>query len=536
MIVEHRIHRLARLANADTGKRFDRLFREITQVDFLMYAFEQIKDNKGAYTPGVDGKTRREWNPTQAARLAAMLKDGTYVPQPVRRTYIPKKSGKLRPLGIPTFADRVVQSAIKLILEALYEPIFRDCSHGFRPARGCYTALASICDAPKVRVDWVVEGDIQGFFDNVNHQILLRLLLKRIKDDRFLKLIAQFLKAGYFERALWNPTKKGTPQGGIVSPILANIYLHELDVYIEETFGANQTEPQTPAERRERLNPEYKEVTYLISRTRRMLRGEWKPDASEADLRARLRALLKRYKTIQHCVKPIKPRITYTRYADDWVIALRNLPKTEAERIKADITQWLWEHLRLVLSPEKTAITHITDGFVFLGYKIIAKKTSSRTQPWAGLSVPYASAHEKIQQITELCAHSQTDEVTMIRKINARLQGWMNYYACATAPSRIFKKVLSRTFWLYGHYVAKKHDMYLSQAAQRWIGRCPPTRQNPRGGQKTWRATSCGKDGKEETVYLICSTPGKRQLQDAARNVYRKGIRNDVFAEVATCQ
>ncbi|MHB9037304.1 MAG: reverse transcriptase domain-containing protein [Armatimonadota bacterium] len=211
----HRIHKLAQLAKDDPEKRFDRLLREVARPDFLIYAYEQIEDNKGSNTPGIDGKTKRHFDLQKAAELAASLRSGTYSPNPVKRVYIRKKSGKLRPLGIPTFADRVVQSAIKLILEALYEPLFLDCSHGFRPAHSCHTALLDIYDSPNVRIDWVVEGDIQGFFDNVNHQILMKLLHKRIRDDRFLRLIAKFLKVGYFEREMWNPSKKGTPQGGI---------------------------------------------------------------------------------------------------------------------------------------------------------------------------------------------------------------------------------------------------------------------------------------------------------------------------------
>jgi RNA-directed DNA polymerase len=168
MIAVHRLHRLVRLAKADPDQRFDRLFREVTKTDFLMLAFEQIKDNKGSGTPGVDGVTKNTWSFHHVEELARSLRDGTYMPTPVRRVYIPKKSGKLRPLGIPTFADRVVQSALKLILEALYEPVFLDCAHGFRPRRGCHTALAALYDNPKVRIDWAVEGDIQGCFDSTS--------------------------------------------------------------------------------------------------------------------------------------------------------------------------------------------------------------------------------------------------------------------------------------------------------------------------------------------------------------------------------
>ena len=523
MIVAHRIHRLARLAKQNPDKRFDRLFREITQVDFLMFAYEQIEDNKGAYTPGVDGKTKQHWNPAEAERVAAMLKDGTYTPYPVRRVYIPKKSGKLRPLGIPTFSDRVVQSTIKLTLEAIYEPAFRDCSHGFRPGRGCQTALHAVYNYPKARMDWVIEGDIKGFFDNVSHGILLRLLERRIKDARFLKLIAKFLKAGYFEREMWNPTNVGTPQGGIVSPVLANIYLHEMDKYIEETYGANHEQLQTPKEKYARTNPEYNRISGELQRIREMLAGKCKVDGSDEELRERLRYLIAQRKQIPYLKEPIKPKLTYVRYADDWVIVLRNLPKTRAEEIKEDLTRWLWDNLRLILSPEKTAITHITDGFTFLGYRMMARKRLPNRTPRVKMVIPYDSVRRTMEQVNELCQRVQDDEVDIIRRINAKLTGWMHYYACASAPARVFQKVIHLTFWAYGNYLGRKHKMRLSQAAKRWIHRCPPQPSNPRGGQKTWCAATTLKSGAERTAYLVCASVPRKSLHKVAQDITSKG-------------
>jgi len=524
MIVEHRLHRLTRLAQAAPDKRFDRLFREITQVDFLMYAYEQIKGNKGASTPGIDGNTKAHWSLQQAEALSHALREGTYCPSPVRRVYIPKKSGKLRPLGIPTFTDRVVQSAIKLILEALYEPIFLDCSHGFRPRRGCHTALAALYDNPKVRIDWVVEGDIQGCFDNVNHQILLRLLQRRIKDDRLLTLIAQFLKAGYFERALWNPTKAGTPQGGIVSPILANIYLHELDVYVEREMAANHTPEQSWNDTAQRVNPAWKTLEGRITYLRAMLDGRRKLLGDPQDLRIELRDLIKARKTTPYLIRPIKARLTYVRYADDFVIVLRNMSKADAERIKTMLTHWVADTLGLVLSPEKTAITHITEGFTFLGYKFLAKQGETGTQPRVKLIIPYAAAENKIALIKDICRRYGSAEIEVIRRINSILWGWMDYYTCATAPSRVFSSILSQVWSIYGAYVSRKHGCHIGAAAKRWMTRCPPSPRNPKGGQKTWMAeTTHGDVVKHE--YLLCSTPPKRSLHEVARGIYR-GKRN----------
>jgi len=521
MIAVYRLHRLVRLAKADPSKRFDRLFREITKTDFLMFAFEQIKDNKGSGTPGMDGQTKNDWSDAQAEELARSLRDGTYVPTPVRRVYIPKKSGKLRPLGIPTFSDRVVQSALKLILEALYEPVFLDCSHGFRPRRGCHTALAAIYDNPKVRIDWVVEGDIQGCFDNVNHHILIRLLQRRIADDRLLQLIAKFLSAGYFEHEGWNPTKAGTPQGGILSPLLANIYLHELDKYVLSEFGANQEPQQSKQESAQRENPGWRRIQGRISYLRAMLDGRRKRIGTADDLHAELQALLKQRKATPHLSRPIKPRITYVRYADDFVIVLRSLPKTEAERIKAKLTAWVAENLRLVLSPEKTALTHITEGFTFLGYKFLPKKGDTGTQPRAKLTIPYESVNAKIDLIRDICRCQSQEEADVIRRINSILWGWMGYYCCATAPNRTFYYLLSRVWSLYGSYVSRKHGCHIGAAAKRWMTRCPASPQNPRGGQKTWMAETRAHDGQPRREYLICWAPPRRSLRDAAAQIYR---------------
>jgi len=520
MIVEHRLHRLARLASTDTNKRFDRLYREIARKDFLLYAYEQIKDNDGSSTPGIDGKSRANWTLKDLEATVAALQDGTYRPQPVRRVYIPKKSGKLRPLGIPTFTDRVVQSAVTLILEALYEPIFLNCSHGFRPNRSCHTAFHTIRDTPQVRMDWVVEGDIQGCFDNISHQILLRLLQKRIRDDRFLRLIAQFLKAGYFEREMWNPTKAGTPQGGIVSPILANIYLHEMDVYIEQTYGANQALPETAKERRARFNKEHACVATKIHYRRKLLAaGKGKPS-----FREEVRQLIKRRKQLPCTEAPIKPRITYVRYADDFVIVLRSLPKARAQAIKEDLTRMVAENLRLVLHPEKTAITHITDGFTFLSYKFLSrKKRNGKGQPRVKMVIPYKAIRSVVEGIRDICRHRHHGEREVLTQLNGKIRGWMNYYTCVDAPGEVFSRVRSRAWWAYAHYVAGKHRTTIAQAADRWIRRSPPTSKDPKWGPKTWCHSTTAKGGKRLTFYLINRNLKRKNLHDAALATERWG-------------
>jgi RNA-directed DNA polymerase len=191
-------------------------------------AYEKVSLNKGALTPGVDGKTFDGMSLTKLADIAGRVADGTYRFRPVRRVHIPKGNGKTRPLGIPTVEDRLVQEAVRIILEAIYEPVFLDESHGFRPRRSCHTAL-NLIKKTWTGCKWLIEVDVRGFFDNIDHDVLLTLLKKRIDDDRFIGLIEGMLKAGYMEDWVLGRTYSGTPQGGVVSPLLANIYLHELD-------------------------------------------------------------------------------------------------------------------------------------------------------------------------------------------------------------------------------------------------------------------------------------------------------------------
>lgn len=184
-------------------------------------------------TPSVSSETIDGFNLTKIEKFIESLRSENYQPKPVKRVYIPKNNGKKRPLGIPTFIDKLLQEVIHMVLEAIYEGEFSSSSHGFRPNRSCHTVLGDISitfNGSK----WFIEGDISSFFDNIDHHILIQLLSKKINDDRFLRLIWKFLRAGYLENWKFNKTYSGTPQGGIISPILSNIYLNELDKYMEE--------------------------------------------------------------------------------------------------------------------------------------------------------------------------------------------------------------------------------------------------------------------------------------------------------------
>lgn len=214
---------------------FTRLYRYLLRPDLYYLAYKNLYANKGAGTKGVNDDTADGFSKEKVDRIIQSLADGTYTPNPVRREYIQKKqnSTKKRPLGIPTFTDKLVQEVLRMILESVYEPIFSNNSHGFRPNRSCHTALKSL-KREFSGVSWFIEGDIKGCFDNIDHQVLANVINAKIKDARLIQLIWKFLKAGYMEDWQYHATYSGCPQGGIVSPILANIYLNELDKFVEK--------------------------------------------------------------------------------------------------------------------------------------------------------------------------------------------------------------------------------------------------------------------------------------------------------------
>jgi RNA-directed DNA polymerase len=311
---------LARKAASEPHHRFDDLWRILYREDWLRTAQAQVLSNTGARTPGVDGITKDDLNTeeqraTQIARLREQLKSGAYRPQPVRRVHIPKPGKQeTRPLGIPTIDDRIMQEAVRRLLEPIWESDFLDCSCGFRPGKRTWDAISELYNRipnSQNRHRWIIEGDIRKCFDRVNHDKLLTLIEQRIQDQRIVKLIAGMLKAGVLEDGLFARTEEGTPQGGPLSPLLANIYLHELDRWIRR-YGPGLTPKEKKCRRR---NHEGNAV--------------------------------------------------YQRYADDFVI-LWNGPKAKTEELREELRRFLQEELHLELSLEKTKITHATEGFDFL--------------------------------------------------------------------------------------------------------------------------------------------------------------------------
>ena len=350
--------------------KYERLYRYLFSEEMFAVAYQRIYAKQGNMTPGTDCKTIDEMSLERIERLIVSLKDESYQPHPARRVYIPKKNGKKRPLGIPSFEDKLVQEVVRLLLEAIYEGHFEGTSHGFRPHRSCHTALGMI-QKSFAGAKWFIEGDIKGFFDNIDHNVLISILRERISDERFLRLIRKFFNAGYVEDWKYNKTYSGTPQGGIISPILANIYLDKFDKYIKE-YAAKFRKGD-----RRSINPEYWRLNNKKNRLKQKLQ-KTSDEQMRKNYLYEIAQLSKQMLSTPHkdAMDADFRRLQYVRYADDFLISVIG-SKSECETIKADITQFMREQLKLELSDEKTLITHAQDKAKFLGYEIFIRKSDA---------------------------------------------------------------------------------------------------------------------------------------------------------------
>ncbi|WP_208974347.1 reverse transcriptase/maturase family protein, partial [Streptomyces malaysiensis] len=327
-----------------------------------LLAYGRIYANHGAMTPGVTSETVDGMSQRKIDRIIEAMRHERYRFRPVRRVHIPKKNGKTRPLGLPTWSDKLVSEVVRLLLEAYYEPTFSDRSHGFRPRRGCHTALREV-DHTWTGTSWFIEGDIADCFGSLDHQVLLSILGEKIHDQRFLRLVRNMLKAGYMEDWRWGATLSGAPQGGVASPVLSNIYLHKLDEFVETVLI-----PEYTRGKRRARNPAYLEMQNLLAKARR--RGD----------RAQARKLRQRMVSLPSSDPndPAYRRLRYIRYADDHLLGFTG-PKAEAEQIKQRLTQFLRDELKLELSQEKTLITHARTGAAkFLGYEITTQHNDTK--------------------------------------------------------------------------------------------------------------------------------------------------------------
>lgn len=414
-------------ARGKGGKTLSRIYRQLFNAEVYQLAYAQIYSNHGATTRGVDEITLDGMSKARIDRIIQKVKKETYVWSPVRRTEIPKGNGKTRPLGIPTGDDKVLQAAMKMLLEAYYEPQFSEMSHGYRPGRGCHTALTQITRKHQA-VTWFIEGDIQGCFDNIDHGILIGILAEKIEDGRFLRLLSNCLKAGYMENWTRYETLSGTPQGGIISPLLANIYMDVFDQWVENDLmprynrGAGQNGGKRP-------NPEYRSLANQITKAEK--RG---------DVEAAKELRKRRNKVPSLMVDDEKHRkLRYVRYADDFLLSFAG-PKSEAKAIKEEVRNFLNQKLRLQLSEEKTLITHArTEKAHFLGYDIkvmySAERRTVNGHLWFGVprevvvnSARKYSRKEKPVHRPELLGDS---DYTIITTYQQEWRGLVQYYTMA---------------------------------------------------------------------------------------------------------
>lgn len=377
----------------DESYRFQRLYRNLYNPEFYWLAYKNIYANKGGMTAGADGTTIDGMSNERINGIITSLRDRSYRPRPAKRVYIAKKnSNKKRPLGIQSGNDKLVQEIVKMILESIYEPAFSNKSHGFRPNRSCQTALMQI-QKTFTGTNWFVEGDIHACFDSFDHHVIVEILKKRIDDEMFIQLIWKFLKAGYMEQWEYERTYSGVPQGSGVSPVLCNIYLNELDKFMEKyAIDFNTKAP------RKRLSPAYKTSVNRAYEYRKEGKQLWEQlSPEERKIRSkRLRELERAEKSMTPTV-PLDAnykRIQYTRYADDFLIGVIG-SKEDAEQVKQDVKAFLQDALKLEMSDTKTKVTHTGDRARFLGYDI----TVSRSQKY---SFPYIAGWSSDRNMKEL--------------------------------------------------------------------------------------------------------------------------------------
>jgi group II intron reverse transcriptase/maturase len=488
------------------GLHLEDVYRQLFNPDLYLRAYNRIGRNAGAMTRGTSGDTVDGMSMERIHRLIEDLRFERLRWSPVRRVLIPKTDGKTRPLGIPNFyPDRLLQEVMRSILEAYYEPQFSPRSHGFRPERGCFTALRDITTWTGTR--WFIEGDIKGCFDNIDHSTLMEIVGENIRDNRFLRLLLNMLEAGYLEEWTWKPTLSGTPQGGVISPILANIYLDRLDKFVETLI------PEFHRGKVRRRLPEYHRAHQALWHHTKL----GKPEEYLEPLRRKLQRLDGK---VTDDFDADYRRLKYVRYADDFILGFSG-PRSEAESIKLRIKEFLGDRLKLELSEAKTLITHArTGGARFLGYDVTARYWSSATRGIITLRLPPKvleakkaryMANGKVVSRPEL---KNDSDFAIVELYGQEYRGFVGYYALA-----MNRYWLQRLEWIMGGSLLKtlacKHQSSTGKMAKRFrsanydrgkMYRCLAVEVERAG--KTYRATFGGlRLTRDETMGYIPDRP-----------------------------
>jgi len=418
MIVSEVQHKLAQWSSENSTKLFFDLYKLICHEDWLMESFMNVKRNKGSVTAGVDGLNVKDFEKDlddNLNNIRQSLLDNSFAPYPTRRVMIPKGKKGWRPLGIPSFKDRIVQMAIKMVIEPIWESDFMSFSHGFRPQRSTHHAIRHIVWVCQNKgggesYRWLIEGDITSYFDTVHHKKLMHCLKQRIKDKKILLLIWKFLKSGVMENKLFKASKEGIPQGGVLSPLLANIFLHELDKWMYDNYSSRRAQDKA------------------------------------------------RYYEL--------PRVSYVRYADDFVVMVKG-NKPSAEEIREKIKEYLKNSLVLNLSDEKTRVTHINDGINFLGYRIIRKRQTNGKMAVVP-QIPLSAVRRICNKLSDRKSGVERSIISKIMAVNSVVRGWCHYYKYATTVNKYFSKVDQVNFWTIAHWLGRKYKSSVPELMKRY--------------------------------------------------------------------
>ena len=489
--------KLAKWSTENKERKFDRLLRLISDRDWLAEAARITLASSGAKTPGVDGVDKFEMKgnlPRELETIRDELLTGAYQPLPARRVYIPKANGKQRPLGIPSLRDRIVQRAMLMAMEPIWESDFHSASYGFRPARSVHHAIRMLKLQLQADDDrgaagrWVIEGDLASYFDTVHHRLLLKGIRKRSADQRFLALLWKFIKAGCVDRGLFRAASEGVPQGGVISPLLSNIMLHEFDEWMETNYLSKKVRKDRWA-----WNFGIRQQRPIAVRENR----QW------------------------------KPAVSYCRYADDFVAVVKGT-KAHAEAVREACRAFLEGKLKLMMNMEKTHITHVNDGFVFLGHRIIRKRGARgrmrtvTTIPWA----KYRGFTEKL--VKELSGNYSDNRMDVMARLNRKLAGWANFYQYTDYTATIFSRVDRTVFWTLGYWLARKYRRGFPSLMREHV--CAP---EP-GRAKTWvlkGQNSHGWYGQLALRRLVTSHKGQFRWRNPERNPYLIRDENRKFIE-----
>ena len=509
--------------------QFDRLYRNLYNLEFYLEAYAKIAQSQGSMTAGTDGTTLDDMSTPRIERLIGKLKNHTYQPNPARRTYIAKQSNpaKTRPLGIPSTDDKLVQEIVRMILEAIYEPTFSKNSHGFRQERSCHTALTQV-QKTFTGAKWIIEGDITACFDSFDHHVLIEILRKRIKDEYFIALMWKMLKAGYMEQWTYHNTFSGTPQGSGCSPILANIYLNELDKFMAEYktgFDIQTTKIRKVNLAYQRLS---KNCRTRLAQAKRLQFTDRKTERNA--IITEFKSLRKKRLTIPP--RPVEDReyrkIQYNRYADDFVIGIIG-SKSDAQKVKDDIRDFLQNCLKLTLSEEKTKVTHSSELVRYLGYdftisrdnNVKRDKNGKLRKAWYGdveLYVPHEKWFKKLLEYKALKISKDSSgkekwkslhrgklvnmsKEAIVRKYNAEILGIYNFYRLARNVSVLNDFYFIMKGSIYRTFAAKYKSSFSKIKAEYEINGVFSIKYNTKYGTKLCELYHDGFVRKEEALF-----------------------------------